>query len=203
MMNNVTLAGRLTKDVEIKYTQAGKAVSRFTLAVNRSFKNANGEQEADFIQCQAWGKTAEALANFTSKGQLIGVEGQIRTGSYENQQGQRVYTTDIVADRIAFLESNKNGNSNGANGQQQQGGYQQQPQQQYQQQPQQQYQQQPQQQYQQQPMQQQGGYQQQYQQPMAQQQPMQQYQQQPMQQGGYQPPMQNGNIQVTEDDLPF
>lgn len=188
MMNNVTLAGRLTKDVEIKYTQAGKAVSRFTLAVNRSFKNANGEQEADFIQCQAWGKTAEALANFTSKGQLIGVEGQIRTGSYENQQGQRVYTTDIVADRIAFLENNKNGNSNGANGQQQQQPqqqYQQQYQQQSQQQPQQQYQQQPQQQYQQ-PMQQQGSYQQQYQQPMAQQQPM-----------------QNGNIQVTEDDLPF
>lgn len=198
MMNNVTLAGRLTKDVEIKYTQAGKAVSRFTLAVNRSFKNANGEQEADFIQCQAWGKTAEALANFTSKGQLIGVEGEIRTGSYENQQGQRVYTTDIIANRIAFLESNKNNNGGNGQSQHQQGGYQQQ-QDGYQQQ--QGSYQQPQQQYQQ-PMQQQGGYQQQqggYQQPQQQQ----QYQQ-PMQQAGYQqPPMQNGNIQVSENDLPF
>lgn len=180
MMNNVTLAGRLTKDVEIKYTQAGKAVSRFTLAVNRSFKNANGEQEADFIQCQAWGKTAEALANFTSKGQLIGVEGEIRTGSYENQQGQRVYTTDIIANRIAFLESNKNNNGGNVQPQQQQGGYQQQ----------------------------QGGYQQQqggYQQQQGgYQQPQQQYQQPMQQQGGYQQqPVQNGNIQVSENDLPF
>ena len=107
MINRVVLVGRLTKDPELRYTTNGIASCRFTIAVNRTFKGQNGEQEADFISCQAWRKQAENLANFQRKGNLIGVEGRIQTGSYEGQDGKRVYTTDVVADSIQFLESNK------------------------------------------------------------------------------------------------
>lgn len=108
MINNVVLAGRLTKDVDLRYTQSGKASARFNLAVNRSFKNANGEYDADFISCQIWSKSAEALANFTKKGSLIGVTGRIQTGSYE-KDGQRVYTTEVIADSFQMLESKNSG----------------------------------------------------------------------------------------------
>lgn len=112
MINNVTLVGRLTKDPELKYTPSGVANCRFTLAVNRTFKNQNGEQEADFIQCVAWRKAAENLSNFQKKGSLIGIIGRIQTGSFEGQDGKRVYTTEVIAESIQFLESrNSQGNA--------------------------------------------------------------------------------------------
>ncbi|KEK11021.1 hypothetical protein EP18_13675, partial [Lysinibacillus sphaericus] len=83
MINRVVLVGRLTKDPELRYTPNGIAATRFTVAVNRSFSNQQGEREADFINCVAWRKQAENLANFMRKGSLIGVEGRIQTGSYE------------------------------------------------------------------------------------------------------------------------
>ncbi|WP_281486960.1 single-stranded DNA-binding protein [Lysinibacillus sphaericus] len=113
MINRVVLVGRLTKDPELRYTPNGIASCRFTLAVNRAFKS-EGEQQADFIQCVAWRKQAENLANFQRKGNLIGVEGRIQTGSYESQDGKRVYTTDVVADSIQFLE-HKNGSESAQN----------------------------------------------------------------------------------------
>ena len=90
MINRVILTGRLTNNPELKYTTSGNAVATFNLAVNRQFKNQNGEREADFIRCIIWRKSAENLTNFTHKGSLIGVEGRIQTRSYEHQQGQRV-----------------------------------------------------------------------------------------------------------------
>ncbi|MEY8514509.1 single-stranded DNA-binding protein [Lactococcus taiwanensis] len=111
MINNVTLVGRITKAPELRYTQQNKAVTSFTLAVNRPFKNANGEREADFISCVIWGKSAENLANWTHKGQLIGITGAIQTRNYENQQGQRVYITEVFANNFQVLEK-----SNQANG---------------------------------------------------------------------------------------
>lgn len=107
MINRTVLVGRLTKDPELKYTQSGLAVVRFTLAVNRAFKNGQGEQEADFIQCTAWRKTAENVANYLKKGSLCGVDGRIQTGSFDGQDGKKVYTTDVVADSVQFLESKK------------------------------------------------------------------------------------------------
>ena len=105
MINNVTLVGRLTKDVELKYTPANQAVAQFTLAVNRTFKNANGERESDFINCVIWRKSAENFANFVKKGTLIGITGRIQTRNYENQQGQRVYITEVIAENFQMLES--------------------------------------------------------------------------------------------------
>lgn len=108
MINRVVLVGRLTKDPELRYTPNGIASCRFTVAVNRTFANEHGERDADFISCVAWRKQAENLANYQCKGALIGVEGRIQTGSYEGQNGQRVYTTDVVADSIQFLEPRSN-----------------------------------------------------------------------------------------------
>ena len=105
MINNVTLIGHLTKDVELKYTPANQAVAQFTLAVNRTFKNANGERESDFINCVIWRKSAENFANFVKKGALIGITGRIQTRNYENQQGQRVYVTEVIAENFQMLES--------------------------------------------------------------------------------------------------
>lgn len=117
MLNRVVLVGRLTKDPELKYTQSGVAVCRFTLAVNRPFKN-DGEQQADFVSCVAWRKTAENTANFLKKGSLAGIDGRIQTGSFEGQDGKRVYTTDVVAESVQFLEpKNSSGQSNSSGGQ--------------------------------------------------------------------------------------
>lgn len=112
MINRVVLVGRLTKDPELRYTPSGVAVTRFTLAVNRTFSNTQGEKEADFINCIVWRKPAENTANFLKKGSLAGVEGRIQTGSYEGQDGKRVYTTEVVADSVQFLEP-RNSNSSG------------------------------------------------------------------------------------------
>ncbi|MCT1798460.1 single-stranded DNA-binding protein [Aerococcus viridans] len=103
-MNSVQLIGRLTKDIELRYTQEGVAVGSFQLAVNRPFKNTQGEQEADFISCQVWRKTAENLEKFTRKGVQIGIIGHIKTGSYENNKGKRVYTTDVIVEKFDLLE---------------------------------------------------------------------------------------------------
>ena len=105
MINNVTLVGRLTKDVELKYTPSNVANVSFTLAVNRTFKNANGEREADFINCVIWRQAAENFANWAKKGALIGITGRIQTRNYENQQGQRVYVTEVIAENFQMLES--------------------------------------------------------------------------------------------------
>ena len=105
MINNVTLIGRLTKDVELKYTPSNVANVSFTLAVNRTFKNANGERESDFINCVIWRKSAENFANWAKKGALIGITGRIQTRNYENAQGQRVYVTEVVAENFQMLES--------------------------------------------------------------------------------------------------
>lgn len=110
MINNTVLVGRLTKDVELRYTPSNVAVATFTLAVNRTFKNENGDREADFINCVMWRQQAENLANFAKKGALIGITGRIQTRSYDNQQGQRVYVTEVVAEQFQLLESKGQGN---------------------------------------------------------------------------------------------
>lgn len=107
MLNSTCLVGRMTKDAELRYTPNNQAVATFSLAVNRNFKSQNGEREADFINCVIWRQQAENLANWAKKGALIGITGRIQTRSYENQQGQRVYVTEVVANDFQLLESRK------------------------------------------------------------------------------------------------
>jgi len=104
MINRVVLVGRLTRDPELRYTTNNIANLRFTVAVNRQFSNQNGERQADFISCVAWRAQAENMARFLKKGSLIGVEGRIETGSYQGQDGQMRYTSDVIADSVQFLE---------------------------------------------------------------------------------------------------
>lgn len=104
MLNRVVLVGRLTKDPDLRYTSSGVAVATFTLAVNRTFNNQQGEREADFISCVVWRKQAENVANFLKKGSLAGVDGRIQTRNYEGQDGKRVYVTEVVAESVQFLE---------------------------------------------------------------------------------------------------
>ncbi|MGV3205826.1 single-stranded DNA-binding protein [Streptococcus suis] len=117
MINNVVLVGRLTRDAELRYTPSNVAVATFTLAVNRPFKNENGEREADFINCVIWRQAAENLANWAKKGALIGITGNIQTRYYDNQQGQRVYVTEVIASNFQLLESrnNQSGQQNQSN----------------------------------------------------------------------------------------
>ena len=117
MMNSTCLVGRLTKDVELRYTPSNVAVATFTLAVNRTFKNENGDREADFINCVMWRQQAENLANWAKKGALIGITGRIQTRSYDNQQGQRVYVTEVVAEQFQLLESRNSQGQQGNQGQ--------------------------------------------------------------------------------------
>lgn len=115
-MNRTVLVGRLTKDPELRYTPNGVPVATFTLAVNRPFKNAAGEQEADFINVVVWRKPAENAANFLKKGSLAGVDGRVQTRNYEGQDGKRVYVTEILAESVQFLEPRSqkaDGNSQG------------------------------------------------------------------------------------------
>ena len=115
MINNVVLVGRTTKDPELRYTPSNVAVATFSLAVNRNFKDANSERKTDFINCVIWRQQAENLANWAKKGALIGITGRIQTRSYENQQGQRVYVTEVVAENFQMLESRaarEGGNAN-------------------------------------------------------------------------------------------
>ena len=129
MINSICLVGRMTKDAELRHTPSNVAVATFTLAVNRNFKNQNGEREADFINIVAWRQTAEIIAQYCGKGSQIGVTGRIQTRNYENQQGQRVYVTEVVAEHVELLDSkndNQQGKSSGYNQQPQQNGYMQQ-----------------------------------------------------------------------------
>ncbi|MDV7787759.1 single-stranded DNA-binding protein [Enterococcus gallinarum] len=116
MINNVVLVGRLTKDPDLRYTSSGTGVATFTLAVNRNFTSADGTREVDFINCVIWRKPAETLANYAKKGVLIGVTGRIKTRSYDNQQGQKVYVTEVIADNFQLLESKKADSSQNTQG---------------------------------------------------------------------------------------
>lgn len=118
-MNNVILTGRITKDLELKYTQNGKAYCRFSLAVDKGLSKekrqqaeAQGQATADFINCVAWGTTAEVLNKYTAKGKKILVYGSIETGSYTAQDGSKRYTTDVLVNRAEILEFADNNNTN-------------------------------------------------------------------------------------------
>lgn len=132
-MNSVNLIGHLTKDVDLRYTQSGLAVGRFSVAIDRPKKDGQ-DNGADFPNCVAYGKTAENLANYVHKGEMVGVTGCIRTGSYTGKDGRKVYTTDISVASIQFLNSRSSGGQNNGyqnngngyqnNGYQNNGGYQ-------------------------------------------------------------------------------
>lgn len=109
MMNRVVLVGRLTKDPDLRYTPNGVPVATFTLAVNRTFTNQQGEKETDFINCVVWRRPAENVANFLKKGSLAGVDGRIQTRNYEGQDGKRVYVTEVLAESVQFLEPKSSG----------------------------------------------------------------------------------------------
>lgn len=107
-MNSANFIGRTTKDIELRQTANGKAVGTFTLAVKRDYKNQNGEYESDFINCVAYGQTAETLAKYVGKGNQIGISAKVHTRNYENQQGQRVYVTEFIVNSLTFVESKSN-----------------------------------------------------------------------------------------------
>ncbi|MFB8530440.1 single-stranded DNA-binding protein [Enterococcus casseliflavus] len=113
MINNVTLQGKLGKDIDLKYTQSGKAVGTTSIAVERDFKNANGEKETDWVNLVFWGKTAETVANYFRKGDEILVAGRIQTRSYEDNSGGRKYVTEVVADKFSFTTGRKSQNTQG------------------------------------------------------------------------------------------
>ncbi|MGM7703270.1 single-stranded DNA-binding protein [Pseudalkalibacillus sp. Hm43] len=114
MINRIILVGRLTKDPELRYTPNGVAVANFTLAVNRPFTNQQGDREADFINVVVWRRQAENAANFLKKGSLAGVDGRLQTRSYDNNEGRRVYVTEVMAESVQFLEPK--GSSQGGGG---------------------------------------------------------------------------------------
>lgn len=116
MLNRVILIGRLTRDPELRYTPAGVAVTQFTLAVDRPFTSQGGEREADFIPVVTWRQLAETCANYLRKGRLTAVEGRIQVRNYENNEGKRVYVTEVIADNVRFLESNREGGAGGGGG---------------------------------------------------------------------------------------
>jgi len=111
MINRVVLVGRLTKEPELRYTPSGVPVATFTLAVNRTFTNQQGEREADFINIVVWRKPAENVANYLKKGSLAGIDGRLQTRSYE-QEGRRVFVVEVVAESVQFLDSKNSQSSN-------------------------------------------------------------------------------------------
>lgn len=104
-MNKVFLIGRLTRDPELRYTGSNRAVTQITIAVNRNFTNQNGEREADFINVVVWDKAAENLKKYVGKGRMVAVEGRIQTRNYDNNEGKKVYVTEVVAQNVQFLDS--------------------------------------------------------------------------------------------------
>lgn len=137
MINRVVMVGRLTKDPEYRTTQSGVSVTTFTLAVNRTFTNAQGEREADFINCVTFRKRAENVNNYLNKGSLAGVDGRVQSRTYENDEGKRVFITEVVAESVQFLDTKNNNQqsySQNANNQPQQQRGQSQPQNNWQQQ---------------------------------------------------------------------
>jgi single-strand DNA-binding protein len=130
LLNRVILIGRLTKDPELRYTPSGVAVTTFTLAVDRPFTNQQKEREADFIPIVTWRQLAETCANYLRKGRLAAVEGRMQVRNYDNNEGRRVYVTEVIADNVRFLESPNSGGGNreeGMSGSQDQGYNQQRP----------------------------------------------------------------------------
>ncbi|GGG08742.1 single-stranded DNA-binding protein [Paenibacillus aceti] len=113
MLNRVILIGRLTRDPELRYTPSGVAVTQFTVAVDRPFTSQSGEREADFIPVVTWRQLAETCANYLRKGRLVAVEGRIQVRNYENNEGKRVYVTEVIADNVRFLESNREAGAGG------------------------------------------------------------------------------------------
>jgi len=105
MINQVTLVGRLTRDPELKKTTEGTAVAQITLAVNRHFRNQNGEIDADFVLCTLWRKAAENTCQYCRKGSVIGITGRLQTRHYDNKEGKRVYVTEVVAESVRFLSA--------------------------------------------------------------------------------------------------
>lgn len=107
MLNRIELIGRLTRDPELRYVANGHAMAQFTIAVNRDFKNAAGEREADFIRCVAWRKLAEQVGQYCGKGRLVAVEGRLQTRNYELPDGSRRTLTEVIGDRVWFLDSRR------------------------------------------------------------------------------------------------
>lgn len=110
-MNKVQLIGRLTRDPELKITANGISVCSFTIAVNRRYRNPQGEYEADFINCVAWRQSAELIAKHFSKGSMIGIVGSIQTRTYDNKDGARVYITEVSVEEVHFVDSKKSSGS--------------------------------------------------------------------------------------------
>lgn len=111
MINSVILTGRLTKNIDLRQTSTGKAMTYFTLAVNRVFKNEQGVSDADFVTCVAFGVQAENMARYLTQGSLIGVEGRISTRNFQGKDGNTVYVTEVIASNVTFLESKKQQNN--------------------------------------------------------------------------------------------
>lgn len=107
MLNRIVLIGRLTKDVDLRFTASGKPTANFTLAVDRPYRNQQGEKEADFIPVVAWNKLAEHCANYIGKGRLVAVDGRLQIRSYDGNDGQRKYITEVVAETVKFLDRAK------------------------------------------------------------------------------------------------
>jgi len=107
MLNKVILIGRLVKDPEVKATQSQISVCSFTLAVDRKFKNADGERQADFLNCVAWRQQAELLGKYFQKGYRVGIVGNLQSRSYDDANGKKVYVTEVIVDEIEFVESKK------------------------------------------------------------------------------------------------
>ncbi|MDT0694728.1 single-stranded DNA-binding protein [Mammaliicoccus sciuri] len=118
MINSVALVGRLTKNPELRTTPSGVEVGNFTLAVNRTFTNQNGERDADFINCIVFRKQAVNVNQYLSKGKLAGIVGRLQTRSYDNKEGQKVFVTEVVCDNVQFLEpkDSQNGSNSYQNG---------------------------------------------------------------------------------------
>lgn len=112
MINRAVLTGRLTKNPELRTTKSGLSVTAFNLAVDRQYTNSQGKRDADFISCVIWRKAAENFCNFTYKGSLVGIEGRIQTGNYDDKDGKKVYITEIVVDNFTLLESKKDSQNN-------------------------------------------------------------------------------------------
>lgn len=113
-MNKAILVGRLTRDPELKSTANGTNVCSFSVAVNRRYKNAEGNYDADFINCTAWRQTAEFVSKYFTKGRMIGVVGSIQTRNYDDKDGKKVYVTEVAADEVHFVESKGDNNNNTA-----------------------------------------------------------------------------------------
>lgn len=115
-MNKIILIGRLTKDPELRYTQSGAAVAGFTLAVDRRFSNQSGEREADFINCVAWQKSAEFVAQYFQKGKQMALEGRLQVRSYDGNDGQKRWVTEVVAEQVEFVGSKHDGSNRSGSG---------------------------------------------------------------------------------------